>query len=402
VESYGRIDPATGLSSRLLDFLSALDQVVDYARENKVDLVLFCGDVYKSREPSQTQQREFARRIRSLSSSNIPILLLTGNHDLPNAIGRATTTEIFDTLAVENVFISNRPDIYRISTSSGIVQIVTLPWLRRSALLSTEGAKNLTFDQINQIAQEKLTNIIAANIPKLDPDLPSILAAHVWVFGAEVGSERLINIGQEHVLLVSNVSNHAFDYIALGHIHRHQVLSQDPPVVYAGSLERLDFSEEGDDKGFYIVEIEPEKESGKRCVYFNFHPINGRRFLTIDISINSMDTDPTSTVLKAIVDNGDKVAGAIVRVNISLPAEHEGQLNDSEIRKALTEACYLTITRDIRRETRTRLGNWTAEEITPVEALKAYLKAKKVPKERAEILLEYGKKLIQGQRAEHG
>jgi exonuclease SbcD len=402
VESYGRIDPATGLSSRLLDFLSALDQVVDYARENKVDLVLFCGDVYKSREPSQTQQREFARRIRSLSSSNIPILLLTGNHDLPNAIGRATTTEIFDTLAVENVFISNRPDIYRISTSSGIVQIVTLPWLRRSALLSTEGVKNLTFDQINQIAQEKLTNIIAANIPKLDPDLPSILAAHVWVFGAEVGSERLINIGQEHVLLVSNVSNHAFDYIALGHIHRHQVLSQDPPVVYAGSLERLDFSEEGDDKGFYIVEIEPEKESGKRCVYFNFHPINGRRFLTIDISINSMDTDPTSTVLKAIVDNGDKVAGAIVRVNISLPAEHEGQLNDSEIRKALTEACYLTITRDIRRETRTRLGNWTAEEITPVEALKAYLKAKKVPKERAEILLEYGKKLIQGQRAEHG
>jgi exonuclease SbcD len=208
VESYGRIDPATGLSSRLLDFLSALDQVVDYARENKVDLVLFCGDVYKSREPSQTQQREFARRIRSLSSSNIPILLLTGNHDLPNAIGRATTTEIFDTLAVENVFISNRPDIYRISTSSGIVQIVTLPWLRRSALLSTEEAKNLTFDQINQIAQEKLTNIIAANIPKLDPDVPSILAAHVWVFGAEVGSERLINIGQEHVLLVSNVSNH--------------------------------------------------------------------------------------------------------------------------------------------------------------------------------------------------
>jgi exonuclease SbcD len=402
VESYGRIDPATGLSSRLLDFLSALDQVVDYARENKVDLVLFCGDVYKSREPSQTQQREFARRIRSLSSSNIPILLLTGNHDLPNAIGRATTTEIFDTLAVENVFISNRPDIYRISTSSGIVQIVTLPWLRRSALLSTEGVKNLTFDQINQIAQEKLTNIIAANIPKLDPDLPSILAAHVWVFGAEVGSERLINIGQEHVLLVSNVSNHAFDYIALGHIHRHQVLSQDPPVVYAGSLERLDFSEEGDDKGFYIVEIEPEKESGKRCVYFNFHPINGRRFLTIDISINSMDTDPTSTVLKAIVDNGDKVAGAIVRVNISLPAEHEGQLNDSEIRKALTEACYLTITRDIRREARTRLGNWTAEEITPVEALKAYLEAKKVPKERAEILLEYGEKLIQGQRAEHG
>jgi exonuclease SbcD len=305
--------------------------------------------------------------------------------------------EIFDTLAVDNVFVSNRPDIYRIPTSSGIVQVVSLPWLRRSALLSTEEAKNLTFDQINQIAQEKLTNIIAANVAKLDLDLPSILAAHVWVSGAEVGSERLINIGQEHVLLVSNVSDPAFDYIALGHIHRHQVLSQDPPVVYAGSLERLDFSEEEDDKGFYVVEIETEKETGKRHVSFDFHPINGRRFLTIDISVNSVDTDPTSTVLKAIADKGDKVTDAIVRVNISLPAEHEGQLRDSEIRNALAEACCLAITRDIKRETRARLGKWTAEEITPVEALKAYLESKKVPQERAKILLEYGEKLIQGQ-----
>ena len=134
VESYGHIDPSTGLSSRLLDFLSALDQVVDYALENRVDLVLFCGDAYKTREPTQTQQREFAKRISRLSSSNIPIFLLVGNHDLPNAIARATTTEIFDTLAVKNVYVSNRPDIYHIQTKSGTIQIASLPWLRRSAL----------------------------------------------------------------------------------------------------------------------------------------------------------------------------------------------------------------------------------------------------------------------------
>ena len=127
VESYGRLDPATGLSSRLLDFLSALDQVVDYAVENEVDLVLFCGDAYKSREPSQTQQREFAKRINILSTSGIPIFLLIGNHDLPNAIGRTTTTEIFDTLAVKNVYVSNRPDIYHIPTSSGTIQIADCP-----------------------------------------------------------------------------------------------------------------------------------------------------------------------------------------------------------------------------------------------------------------------------------
>ena len=400
VESYGRLDPASGFSSRFHDFLFALDRVVDYALENKVDLVLFCGDAYKSREPSQTQQREFAKRINHLTTNGVPIFLLTGNHDLPNAIGRATTTEIFDTLAIKKVYVSNRPDIYRIPTSSGTIQIASLPWLRRSALLSKEDTKNLDFEQINQRLQQILTNIIAANIPKLDPTLPSILAAHVWVANAQLGSERSMTIGQEHVLLLSNVANAAFDYIALGHIHKHQVLSDNPPVVYAGSLERLDFSDEEDDKGFYLIEIATDKETGKRQVSFDFHPVGGRRFLTIDINVAAEDTDPTTTVLQAIAKEESSVKEAIVRLQISLPAELEGQLRDNDIRTALTEAHYFTIAKEIKRETRLRLGKFTAEEITPLDALKAYLESKKTPPERTKVLLEYGERMIRGEGTE--
>ena len=402
VESYGRLDPATGLSSRLLDFLKALDQLVDYALENKVDLVLFCGDAYKSREPTQTQQREFAKRISRLSTNGIPIFLLIGNHDLPNAIGKATSTEIFDTLTVKNVYVSNRPDVYRIPTSSGDVQIVSLPWLRRSDLLTREETKNLTVDQMDQRLQQALTNVIAAKAQELDSTLPAILAAHVWVIGATVGSERSMTIGQEHALLVSNVAHPAFDYIALGHIHKHQVLEQNPPVVYAGSLERLDFSDEEDDKGFYLVEIESDSETGKRRVSFDFHPVVGRRFVTINVDIEPQDAEPTSTVLKSIAELESKVKDAIVRLQISLPAEIEGQLRDNDIRNALREAHYLTIAKDIKRESRLRLGQWTAEEITPPDALKAYLESKKVSPERTKLLLEYGEKLIQEQGTKQG
>ncbi len=402
VESYGRIDQASGLSTRLLDFLSALDRLVDYALENNVDLILFCGDAYKSREPSQTQQREFARRINRLATNGIPIFLLVGNHDLPNAIGRATTTEIFDTLAVKNVYVSNHPDIYRIPTNSGVIQIASLPWIRRSALLSKEETKNLDFKQINQKLQQILTNIIDNHAAKLDPTLPSILAAHVWVANAKVGSESSMTIGQEHTLLLSNVANPAFDYIALGHIHRHQVLSSNPPVVYAGSLERLDFGEEEDDKGFCVVEIEPEHPEGKRHVSFDFHPVTGRRFVTISPTLEPEDADPTATVLMAIAERENKVGDAIVRLQISLPAEIEGQLRDNEIRDALKEAHHLTIAKDIKRETRLRLGKWTAEEITPVDALKIYLETRNPPvsPERTKVLLDYGEKLIQGQETE--
>lgn len=400
VETYGRIDPATGLSSRSQDILSALDRVVDYAVREGIDLVLFCGDAYKSREPTQTQQREFARRIRRLSESNISVFLLVGNHDLPNAIGRATATEIFDTLAVKNVYVANRPDIYQIPTRSGMVQVVALPWLRRSALLTREETRNLTFEQIKQRLQEALTSVIAANIAKLDSELPAILAAHAWVVGSEVGSESLMMMGQEHGLLLSSVARRDFDYVALGHIHRRQVLSSNPPVVYAGSLERLDFSDEDNDKGFYVVNIESDGIAGERHVTFDFHPVGGRRFLTIDVVLEPQDTDPTSTALKAIAEQGERVREAIVRLNVRLPAQVEGLLREGDLRNAFKEAHSFTIARDIQRETRLRLGKWTAEEVTPLEALKAYLESKKASSERTAILLEYGGKLILRQKGE--
>ena len=389
VENYSHTDPVTGLSSRLQDFLKTLDELVDYAIEQRVDLVLFCGEAYKSREPSQTQQREFAKRIKRLSTSGIPIFLLIGNHDLPNAIGRATSTEIFDTLAVDNVYVSNKPEVCRIPTASGTIQIASLPWLRRSALLSREETCDLDFNQINQKLQQVLTNVILAHAEKLDPKLPAILAAHVWVAGAVVGSERQMALGQEHGILLSNIANPAFDYVALGHVHKQQVLNTNPPVVYSGSLERVDFGEEEDDKGFYLVDIDASHE--KRQVAFEFHAVHCRRFLTIDVDIK--DTDPMVTVLAAIAQQENRIKDAIVRLNINLPATMEGQLRDSDLRNALKEAYYVTIARNVSRESRLRLGKW-AEEITPLDALKAYLESKKVSPERAKLLLEYGEKMV--------
>ena len=397
VETYGHPDPATGLSSRLNDFLYAFDQLVDYALDNKVDIVLFCGDAYKSREPSQTQQREFARRINRLAVADIPVFLLIGNHDLPNAIGRATSTEIFDTLAVHNVYVASRPDIYRIPTASGDIQIAALPWLRRSSLLSREDTRELNFEGINEKLQQILTGIITDFTARLDPALPTILAAHVWVAGATAGSEKSMTLGQEHALLLSNVANPAFDYVALGHIHKHQVLSESPPTIYAGSMERLDFGEEADNKGFYIVDIQPDQTGDKSKVSYQFQPVEGRRFLTISLTIDAGDTDPTATVVRVIKTQADRVADAIVRLQLTLPAEVEGQFSDAEVRDALREAHYFTIAKDIKRETRLRLGKWAAEEITPVEALKAYLEQKKLSPTRTRTLLEYGEKLIQGE-----
>ncbi len=393
VESYGRIDPSTGLSSRISDFLKALDKLVDYAEENQVDLVLFCGDAYKNREPTQTQQREFAKRIDRLTMNGISVFLLVGNHDLPNAEKRAASTEIFGTLSLKNVFVAHRPGTYHIPTKSGDVEIVALPWLRRSALISSDNNKSLTLEELNQRAQEILTNIIAVSTAELDPALPTILAAHVWVVEAKTGSERSMTIGQEHALLKSNVAHPAFDYVALGHIHKHQVLSKNPPVVYAGSLERVDFGEAGDEKGFYVVNIETDPETERRKTSYSFHPIEGRRFLAIEVAVEAEDPHPTQTILNKI--EAQDIKDAVVRLHLSLPTEAEAKIQDAQITAALADAHYFTVAKEVERRTRLRLGGQSAEEITPLDALKAYLETQKLSAKRAKAVLKHGKQLIQ-------
>jgi len=402
VENYGRIDPTTGLSSRLNDFLASFDEMVNYALEVNADLVLFCGDAYKTREPTQTQQREFAKRINRLASAGIPVFILTGNHDLPNAVGRATATEIFDTLTIKNVYVANKPDIYRVETPAGIIQIVALPWLRRSALLTRDDMRNLNMEQVTARMQEALTQVIAARAAALDPTLPSILAAHVLVGDAKVGrgSESLMSLGREPAILLGNVALPGFDYVALGHIHKRQVLNEQPPVVYSGSLERIDFGEEKDEKGFYVIEITMAKGSSKRRVNYEFHPVKARRFVTIEVSVKEDEPDPTAAIITEICNLKDRISNAVVRLNITVPATAENRLRTNEIKEALKEAHNFSVTRDITRETRLRLGSRPAEDITTRDALIAYFETQKVSAERQKVLLEYGEKLIAGQEPE--
>ena len=86
-----------------------------------------------------------------------------------------------------------------------------------------------------------------------------------------------------------------------------------------------------------------------------------------------------------------------MRLNITLPSSLEGQLRDTDIREALEKAYFSTIARETVREARLRLGQFTAEEITPLDALKKYLETKKTPPARAKVLMEYGERLIKGE-----
>ncbi len=393
VENYGQPDPQTGLSTRLKDFLYTYDYLVSFAIENKVDLVLFCGDAYKSRDPSQTHQREFAKRIDELARADIPVFLLVGNHDLPHTLGKASALEIFPTLQVPNVHIGERLQTFKIQTKNGPIQILAVPWIRKGSFLAREETKGLTAEQINESIQQQLTEAIKMEADSLDPTIPAILAAHVSLDKATTSSEQSMMLGKDHVLFYSNVALPVFEYVALGHIHKHQIIGHKPMAVYSGSLQRIDFGEEKDTKGFCIIEIDPEQQQGERLKNFEFIPVDARRLITIKVEIENSDADPTRKVLKAIEEYS--IEEAIVRVQVKVNEQMEAFVRDTEIYQAVKSAYYVaSVSKDIIRETRTRLGEDYSKGITPTQALKAYFESKNISEDRAKILMDYAEQIM--------
>ena len=401
VENYGRVDPQTGLSTRLLDFLSTLDELVEYALAEDVDLVLLAGDAYKGRDPSQTHQREFATRLSRLTSAGVPVFLLVGNHDLPHAVGRATAIEIFHTLQVPNLYVGDQLQTYTVPTRKGSLQVLALPWPNRSKLLSQEESRSMTLDQVRQEIEGRLTGYIQRLAEELDPSLPAILAGHVTINGAVVGTERSMMLGQDHALFPSAVHKPELEYVALGHIHKHQILRENPMVVYSGSLQRVDFSEEKDTKGFCIVDLDVSAGQGQRMRDFRFQPVDARPFLSIEAKVQPGDEDPTNTVIRNIMQR--HVAGSIVRLKITLPAELEVHLRDGEIQEALRGAHYVAgITREVEQDRRTRIPPSVAEGLTPLGALHLYLESRNTEPERREKMLRYAEELVSAEPLDEG
>jgi exonuclease SbcD len=397
VESYGRLDPATGLSSRLGDFLSVLDQLVDYAVTKRVDLVVFAGDAYKTRDPSPTHQREFARRIRRLCLAGIPCFLLVGNHDLPNAQSRAHTTEIFDTLGVPGVTVARQIDTHRVDTAAGPLQLISLPWVTRGSMLTREEAKGQSLDQLNARLVRKVADAVAAEVSALDPAIPAVLVGHCTVAGAVYGSEKSVMLGQDVVLPISVVARDSLDYVALGHIHKFQVLARKPPVVYSGSLERIDFGEENEPKGFVDVTLREAGDTREPGASYSFVPVGARRFLTIEVKVSH--GDPTDQVLAAVTEYD--VAGAVVRVQVH--NDTDTPLREADVRQALKDAYFVAaVAQDMRPRRRRQLVASGVGSLAPREALAAYLEARETPRERQELLLARADMLLEAQAAASG
>ncbi|PSB21676.1 nuclease [Phormidesmis priestleyi ULC007] len=385
--SHGRINPETGLNTRLEDFVATLGRCIDRALSEPVDLVLFGGDAFPDATPPPYIQQAFARQFHRLVEAGIPTVLLVGNHDQHSQGAGGASLCIYRTLGVPNVIVGDRLDSHTIQTQNGAVQVITLPWLTRSTLLTRPETEGLSMSEVGHLLLDRLRVALEGEIRKLDSALPTVLLAHLMADSATYGAERFLAVGKGFTIPLSLITRDCFDYVALGHVHRHQILCQQPLIVYPGSIERVDFSEEKEEKGFVLVELE------RRKVEMEFCPLPVRSFRTIELDLSEED-EPQATLLDAIAS--ELVEDAVVRLIYQLRPEQVDRVDDSLIHQALSSAHNYTIHPElISQLSRPRLPELgLGTTIEPLQALQAYLQNREDLRDLQEPILEAAQRLL--------
>jgi len=224
----------------------------------------------------------------------------------------------------------------------------------------------------------------------LDASVPTIVVGHAHLFGARIGAERLLTMGNDPMYDMQTFDLPGIDFVALGHIHKHQALNYAPTVVYAGSIDRVDFGEQDEDKGWVYVEI-PEKGRAE----WEFRKVSARPFLTIEAKVES--DNATEDVVRAIVRHADRLDHAVVKLRIDVPPERVGELRDDEIRAQLKGAYFVApVERTTHQRPRSRWGTagTALQRAGPIEALTVYLEHQKVEPDRRAVLIRHARALM--------
>jgi exonuclease SbcD len=314
-----------------------------------------------------------------------------GNHDLSPALGRAHALQEFDTLQVPHVRVLSRPCLLGPDQLEGLpLQLIGLPWVSRSGLMAAMELSGAEPAQVFVELETRLTDLVHGYLEQVDPSLPVVLTAHASVQGALYGAERSVMLGSDLVLPGSLVRDTRWSYVALGHIHKAQDLNEgsQPPVIYPGSIERVDFGEAGDEKYFVIAQLEPGQPTR-----VDWRRLKGRRFIDRFLRISSPDFFMSETL--AALPARDELQDAMIRLVLEYPHQWEPLLDEPALRTAAEPAFEFHLVRRPQLEVRLRLpGNRTIGSLSSLDLLGKYWEVVKTKPEEAGELQRLAEELL--------
>jgi exonuclease SbcD len=265
-DRLGRID-------RTDDLRRAVERIAEYCRSEKIDVLLVAGDLF-SELARADGLRDAIRHLRETFESFLRdrgvIVAITGNHDNENfcqTLWHAMTLASpagsdGKTAELGRLHLATGPAFLRLPDRHGgfDVQFVLMPFPTPNRFLHDEPVQKYgSLDEKNRHLSSAFIRKLKAMVAdaSFHGDEPSVLAAHLTVMGNEI--PLLFRLSQhEDIMMPAAEIPDQFDYVALGHIHKPQIIAGKPHVRYSGSIDRLDLGEQNDEKGVVVFEIGPE------------------------------------------------------------------------------------------------------------------------------------------------
>jgi len=376
--SYGRTDSATGLNTRLLDFLKNLDQAVDFAIEKRVNVFIIVGDIYRQKHPSSKIRKQFVPRIKKLIKKKIRVILMTGNHDMTTSADGAHALSEMQELCelVAGLEVYSSPIVLKLNdylvdveqddngTRNSVLkptcdtELYILPFVNRGTERLLTVQDFLTF-QKNKIDEfNKLTCKSKAKY--------KLFFGHFGTDKSVIGNSFDLDMSvdeNENSIALSSFDAGKWTKIYLGHIHQQQEFND--IAKHVGSIGRVDFAEEKEEKGFYYF-CDGDDE---------FVPIKDREFRTFRLKLTEDDCKQKLSAFFEKIKNLD-LTQAIVRVKVDILQTYLPTLKFTDIENWLREHTWHSQGVDINIIADETIND-NVEKITtadlPIDALKKHI-----------------------------
>lgn len=382
-----------GVNLRSVDTLNCLNELVRVAEQEKPQLTLVSGDIFHQAEIWQgrshrevLQAREIIMKLAK-ASDEVIVMRGTPNHD---------SEEAFDELKahfelVHNVKVITTPTIIK----TPYANVAVLPGFDKGAFRAK--FPGLSKEEENQVFSDEIGNIVTSlGVACKEEHKLSILMSHYTVPGCNTESGQTQFLTQfEPIISQDMLIAAAYDLVALGHIHRPQMIPNLKNVFYSGAINAMNFNDEGQERGFWVHEFREDlvrQELEYEASVFHRTPY--RQFLTITWNQEEVERAITNPEMLPMEFAQLGVADKIVRIIYSCTADQKKAINTSQVEKALYEAGAFwksDIAMDkLEGANRTELSKFDDPETNLIQ----YLTEKMVEPEKIDQLVERARPII--------
>ncbi len=274
--------------SRLAEQEKFCKDFIDLVNENDIDMVIIAGDIYDTSNPPAQAEKLFYKTVSELSQNGKRcVLIIAGNHDNPERLSAASPlaheqgiiilgmpnsyTQPYKYNGFEIVF--SEEGVLELKIKDESVVISTLPYPSEKRLNEVL-VKSTDDKDKQQTYTEKIGEIFKLTTKRFKEDTINIAVSHLFVLGGETtDSERPIELGGSLIVNTKDLPQNA-QYIALGHLHKPQKVSERLNAYYSGSPLQYSKDERSYSKGANIVDIKAGEKPKINQIYFkNYKPI---------------------------------------------------------------------------------------------------------------------------------